>query len=122
MVTRADRALSGSPAAGTAYLRVRAFAVPCQAITRYRSEHCDGEVLLERVDENGMPVGHEQPAARTLATALSNMTFPFIRYDLGDQVTWLPEPMRVRQRLRARGRHRRAARRRLQLRDDGDSR
>ena len=53
---------------------------------------CEDEVVLERVDENGMPVGHEQPAARTLATGLANMTFPFIRYDLGEQVTWLTEP------------------------------
>lgn len=53
---------------------------------------CEDEVVLERVDESGVPVGHEQPAARTLATGLANMTFPFIRYDLGDQVTWLPEP------------------------------
>ena len=29
-------------------------------------------------------------AARTLATGLANRTFPFIRYDLGDQVSWLP--------------------------------
>jgi phenylacetate-CoA ligase len=53
---------------------------------------CEDEVVLERVDENGAPVGPEQPAARTLATGLANMTFPFIRYDLGDQVTLLPEP------------------------------
>lgn len=55
---------------------------------------CEDEVVLERVDEDGVPVGHEQPAARTLATGLANMTFPFIRYDLGDQVTVLPEPCR----------------------------
>jgi hypothetical protein len=53
---------------------------------------CEDEVVLERVDENGRPVGPDEPAARTLATGLANLTFPFIRYDLGDQVTWLPEP------------------------------
>ena len=53
---------------------------------------CEDEVVLERVDENGVPVGPDQPAARTLATGLANRTFPFIRYDLGDQVTWLPGP------------------------------
>jgi phenylacetate-coenzyme A ligase PaaK-like adenylate-forming protein len=53
---------------------------------------CEDEVVLERVDDNGVLVGQEQPAARTLATGLANMTFPFIRYDLGDQVTLLPEP------------------------------
>jgi phenylacetate-CoA ligase len=50
---------------------------------------CEDEVVLERVDENGDAVGPDEPAARTLATGLANRTFPFIRYDLGDQVTWL---------------------------------
>jgi phenylacetate-coenzyme A ligase PaaK-like adenylate-forming protein len=48
---------------------------------------CEDEVVLERVDEAGNPVAADQPAARTLATSLSNWSFPFIRYDLGDQVT-----------------------------------
>ena len=47
---------------------------------------CEDEVILERVDENGTPVAPGAPAARTLATGLANRTFPFIRYDLGDQV------------------------------------
>ena len=51
---------------------------------------CEDEVVLERVDENGAPVGPDEPAARTLATGLANRTFPFIRYDLGDEVTLLP--------------------------------
>ena len=51
---------------------------------------CEDEVVLERVDEAGDPVAAEEPAARTLATGLANRTFPFIRYDLGDQVTLLP--------------------------------
>ena len=51
---------------------------------------CEDEVVLERVDESGAPVRPDQPAARTLATGLANRTFPFIRYDLGDQVNWLP--------------------------------
>jgi phenylacetate-coenzyme A ligase PaaK-like adenylate-forming protein len=51
---------------------------------------CEDEVVLEPVDESGLPVGPDQPAARTLATGLSNWTFPFIRYDLGDEVTLLP--------------------------------
>ena len=53
---------------------------------------CEDEVVLERVDENGTPVGPEEPAARTLATGLANLTFPFIRYDLGDDVALLPDP------------------------------
>jgi phenylacetate-coenzyme A ligase PaaK-like adenylate-forming protein len=51
---------------------------------------CEDEVVLERVDADGMPVAPDQPAARTLATGLANRTFPFIRYDLGDEVTMLP--------------------------------
>lgn len=51
---------------------------------------CEDEVVLERVDESGHPVGPDQPAARTLATGFANWTFPFIRYDLGDQVATLP--------------------------------
>jgi phenylacetate-CoA ligase len=47
---------------------------------------CEDEVVIERVDEGGKPVGADEPAARTLATGLGNRTFPFIRYDLGDQV------------------------------------
>jgi phenylacetate-CoA ligase len=47
---------------------------------------CEDEVVIERVDDSGNPVGPDEPAARTLATGLSNWTFPFIRYDLGDQV------------------------------------
>jgi phenylacetate-coenzyme A ligase PaaK-like adenylate-forming protein len=53
---------------------------------------CEDEVVLERVDENGAPVGPDEPAVRTLATGLANRTFPFIRYDLGDDVTLLPGP------------------------------
>jgi phenylacetate-CoA ligase len=50
---------------------------------------CEDEVVLERVDAAGEPVGPDQPAARTLATGLAGTTFPFIRYDLGDEVTLL---------------------------------
>ncbi len=53
---------------------------------------CEDEVLLERVDGTGAPVGPDEPAVRTLATGLSNRTFPFIRYDLGDDVTLMLLP------------------------------
>ncbi|MET0474796.1 MAG: phenylacetate--CoA ligase family protein [Mycobacterium sp.] len=53
---------------------------------------CEDEVILERVDATGAPVGPDEPAVRTLATGLSNRTFPFIRYDLGDEITMMPEP------------------------------
>ena len=50
---------------------------------------CEDEVILERVDSAWRPVGPDEPAARTLATGLAGRTFPFIRYDLGDDVTLL---------------------------------
>jgi phenylacetate-coenzyme A ligase PaaK-like adenylate-forming protein len=53
---------------------------------------CEDEVILERVDESGTPVGDDEPAVRTLATGLANRTFPFIRYDLGDVMQMLPGP------------------------------
>ncbi|MBE1608903.1 phenylacetate--CoA ligase family protein [Actinopolymorpha pittospori] len=53
---------------------------------------CEDEVVLERVDANGVPVAPHEPAAHTLATGLANRTFPFIRYDLGDEVAVLPGP------------------------------
>ena len=53
---------------------------------------CADEVILERVDAAGAPVGPDDPATRTLATGLANRTFPFIRYDLGDEVTMLSDP------------------------------
>ena len=51
---------------------------------------CEDEVILERVDSAGRPVGADEPAERTLATGLAGRVFPFIRYDLGDDVTLLP--------------------------------
>ncbi|MEV6928035.1 hypothetical protein AB0M46_26520 [Dactylosporangium sp. NPDC051485] len=51
---------------------------------------CEDEVIVERVDSSGRPVRPDEPAARTLATGLAGRTFPFIRYDLGDEVTVLP--------------------------------
>ncbi|MGW0230393.1 phenylacetate--CoA ligase family protein [Actinopolymorpha singaporensis] len=53
---------------------------------------CEDEVILERVDAAGKPVGPDEPAARTLATGLAGRAFPFVRYDLGDEVTLLPGP------------------------------
>ena len=53
---------------------------------------CEDEVILERVDGTGAPVAPDEPAVRTLATGLSNRTFPFIRYDLGDEITMMTDP------------------------------
>jgi phenylacetate-coenzyme A ligase PaaK-like adenylate-forming protein len=50
---------------------------------------CEDEVILERVDADGRPVGSHEPGTRTLATGLAGGTFPFIRYDLGDEVAIL---------------------------------
>ena len=49
-------------------------------------------MILERVDDTGAPVAPDEPAVRTLATGLSNRMFPFIRYDLGDEITMLSDP------------------------------
>ncbi|GAY08443.1 hypothetical protein TOK_2199 [Pseudonocardia sp. N23] len=51
---------------------------------------CADEVILERVDGDGRPVAPDEPAERTLATGLAGRDFPFLRYDLGDEVTLLP--------------------------------
>jgi len=53
---------------------------------------CEDEVILERVDGTGAPVAPDEPAVRTLATGLTNRTFPFVRYDLGDEITLISEP------------------------------
>jgi phenylacetate-coenzyme A ligase PaaK-like adenylate-forming protein len=53
---------------------------------------CEDEVILERADDTGAPVAPDEPAVRTLATGLSNRTFPFVRYDLGDEITLITEP------------------------------
>ena len=53
---------------------------------------CEDEVILERVSGTGWPVAPDEPAVRTLATGLSNRTFPFIRYDLGDEITMMSDP------------------------------
>ena len=53
---------------------------------------CEDEVILERVDGTGAPVAPDEPAVRTLATGLTNRTFPFVRYDLGDEIALISEP------------------------------
>lgn len=44
-------------------------------------------VILEPVDEQGLPVPAGQPSNSTLLTNLANHVQPLIRYDLGDQMT-----------------------------------
>ena len=48
--------------------------------------NCDW-VILESVDEKGLPVPAGQPSHSTLLTNLANYVQPLIRYDLGDQIT-----------------------------------
>jgi phenylacetate-coenzyme A ligase PaaK-like adenylate-forming protein len=49
-------------------------------------------VILERVDEQDRPVADAEPAAKVLVTSLVNKTFPFIRYELDDVITYLDSP------------------------------
>lgn len=49
-------------------------------------------VLLEAVDERWQPVDPGTPSHSVLMTNLANKVQPFIRYDLGDSVTFKPEP------------------------------
>jgi len=49
-------------------------------------------VILEPVDEQGQPTPLGQPSHSTLLTNLANLVQPLIRYDLGDQMIWHPEP------------------------------
>ncbi|MDO8450663.1 MAG: phenylacetate--CoA ligase family protein [Rhodoferax sp.] len=44
-------------------------------------------VILEPVDERGLPMPAGQPSYSTLLTNLANHVQPLIRYDLGDQIT-----------------------------------
>jgi phenylacetate-coenzyme A ligase PaaK-like adenylate-forming protein len=45
-------------------------------------------VVIERVDDHDRPVADNERAARVLLTSLTNVTFPFIRYELDDIVTF----------------------------------
>jgi phenylacetate-CoA ligase len=49
-------------------------------------------VILEPVDERFRPVPAGEQPCTTLLTNLANHSQPLIRYDLGDQVTFSPEP------------------------------
>jgi phenylacetate-CoA ligase len=49
-------------------------------------------VILEAVDRDGRPVPDGTASSTVLLTNLANFIQPIIRYDLGDSVTFLPEP------------------------------
>ena len=62
----------------------RSAAGAATACTCVRTKWCsNGSIKPERQSP-------QTSRARTLATGLANRTFPFIRYDLGDQITVLP--------------------------------
>ena len=48
--------------------------------------------ILEPVDREGHPVPEGTASSSVLLTNLANFIQPIIRYDLGDSVTFLPEP------------------------------
>jgi phenylacetate-coenzyme A ligase PaaK-like adenylate-forming protein len=49
-------------------------------------------VILEPVDREGRPVPDGTASSTVLLTNLANFIQPIVRYDLGDSVTFLPEP------------------------------
>lgn len=49
-------------------------------------------VVVERVDDRDRPVADDQPAAKVLVTSLANRTFPFVRYELDDVISFADEP------------------------------
>ena len=54
----------------------------------YGNMHANTDwVILEPVDERGLPMPAGQPSYSTLLTNLANHVQPLIRYDLGDQIT-----------------------------------
>lgn len=58
-------------------------------------------VILEPVDSDGRPVMPGQPSRSVLLTNLANYIQPIIRYDLGDSVTFRPDPCPCGSRLPA---------------------
>ena len=52
----------------------------------------DDWALLEPVDEHYRPVPPGTPSATVLLTNLANRVQPLVRYELGDSVTFVPEP------------------------------
>lgn len=66
------------------------FAFPCELNV---GKHLpDDLVIVEAVDENGIPVPAGTPAAKVFVTNLYNKTQPLIRYEIPDSLTLLTEP------------------------------
>ena len=64
---------------------------------RYGNLHLNADwVILEPVDAALRPVPPGTPSHSTLLTNLANRVQPILRYDIGDSVTMLPDPMSMR--------------------------
>ena len=81
---------------------------------------CEDEIIIERVDDSGTPVGPDEPAARTLGYRAEQLDLPVHPLRPRRPGHLAGRGVRMRRRIRARRRHRRATRRRLPLRgNDG---
>lgn len=59
----------------------------------YHWQHANNDwSLLEPVDEANQPVAAGQPSANVLVTNFANRIQPIIRYQLGDSLTFKPDP------------------------------
>jgi phenylacetate-coenzyme A ligase PaaK-like adenylate-forming protein len=64
-------------------------AIPCEHSRSHLSEDL---VIVEPVDEDGLPVAPGQRSAKVYLTNMFNRVLPLIRYEITDEVTILPEP------------------------------
>jgi phenylacetate-coenzyme A ligase PaaK-like adenylate-forming protein len=63
--------------------------IPCDQARTHLSEDL---VIVEAVDEDGLPVAPGERAAKIYLTNLFNRVLPLIRYEITDEVTILTEP------------------------------
>ena len=64
-------------------------AIPCE---RARSHLSEDLVIVEPVDEDGLPVAPGERSAKVYLTNLFNRALPLIRYEITDEVTIMSEP------------------------------
>ena len=63
--------------------------IPCELARSHLSEDL---VIVEPVDEDGLPVAPGERSAKVYLTNLFNRALPLIRYEITDEVTILSEP------------------------------
>jgi phenylacetate-coenzyme A ligase PaaK-like adenylate-forming protein len=63
--------------------------IPCDHARSHLSEDL---LVVEPVDEAGLPVAPGERSAKVYLTNLANRVLPLIRYEITDEVTILPEP------------------------------